>query len=157
VSSQLIYSAPFSAIAVTAQIDIFELVNPSTHASELVALLLAQTTDLGDAAEEILTLDFIRGHTTSGSGGGTITPAALNGLLGAFGGTVERTNTTLATGGTPVTCFTTGWNIRDAGPIEISIPEGRTRFAPSERMVIRTGAAPADSITISGTALFRAL
>jgi hypothetical protein len=157
VSAQLIYSVPWDPVALTAQVDLVELVNPSTHASELTGLFLNNITDFGDGQEEIFSLNFIRGYTTSGSGGGSVTPVALNALLGAFGGTAERTNTTLATGGSPIICLTSGWNVRDAGPVEIPIPEGRVRFAPSERLVIRIDRAPADSITVGGTALFRPL
>lgn len=116
-----------------------------------------QTSDVGDAAEEILRLEIVRGvgTVTSGSGGSTPTAQAREDGDTAFGGTVEANNTTrMATGtGTLETLEQYGWNIRM--PMEkIYTPECRPVISPSNRWTLALPAAPADSITVSGNITF---
>lgn len=68
--------------------------------------------DVGDAAEEMLQLSVIRGYTTSGSGGSANTPTPLDAIDTAAGFAAEINNTTIASNGTPITCWSGGWNIR---------------------------------------------
>lgn len=119
--------------------------------------MIMQTSDVGDAAEEILRLEIVRGvgTVTSGSGGSTPTAQAREDGDTAFGGTVEANNTTrMATGtGTLETLEQYGWNIRM--PMEkIYTPECRPVISPSNRWTLALPAAPADSITVSGNITF---
>lgn len=148
-----IYTAQFTDVAVTAIQDLFELVAPADAIVKLHDIHLSQKTDVGDAAEEILNIQLTSGHTVSGSGGSS--PAAVPMELGdaAFGGTVEANNTTQANTGTIVTHYSWDWNIR--GPFDkIFTPETRPVLSPSRRMCIELPAAPADSITMSGSITF---
>lgn len=107
------------------------------------------TTDLGDAAEEVLGLAWVRGNTTSGSGGNTSVAAVpKNHRDTAAGFTSETANTTAASAGTAVTCYSTGWNVR--APLEVVFtPEQRIRADQGNTLLaLRMLNAPADSITI---------
>ena len=75
-----IYVGHFEDVAVTAAQDLFELLAPSTAALAIHKWTLFQTTDVGDAAEEILELETVRGDgsVTSGSGGSTVTPQPID-------------------------------------------------------------------------------
>lgn len=147
------YSATFTAVAVTAAQDLFEIVAPADAVVVLHSLYLGQSTELGDAAEEQLRVAIKSGQTTSGSGGSTVTPAPLALGDAAFGGTVEANNTTKASTGTIVTHHADSWNVR--GPYQlIFTPETRKVLSPSARMTVELVAAPADSITLEGTVYF---
>lgn len=150
-SRRATYTVSFVDIAVTAAQDFFEFLPATQRPIELVALRIAQTTELGDAAEEQLGVSVIRGHTTSGSGGATVTPQPLDANAAASGVTAERNNTTIASAGTAVTLADLTFNVR-SGLYEIWPPELRPRVANANLLVVRLRAAPADSITMSGTA-----
>lgn len=144
------YSVSFTAVAVTAAQDLFEVVAPADSVVVLHALYLGQTTELADAAEEQLRISIKSGQTTSGSGGSSATPVPLALGDAAFGGTAEVNNTTIAANGTIVTHHNDTWNIR--GPYQLVFtPETRKILSPSARMTVELVAAPADSVTISGT------
>lgn len=150
------YAATFSAVAVTAQQDLFEIVAPSTGIVILQRIVISQTTEVGDAQEESLLLTLRRGATTSGSGGTTVTPAsggAMENSGPAFTGVVEANNTTVATAGTVTPLHIEAWNIRSVFDW-LPIPECRPILSPSQRAVLNLGTTPADSITMSGTLLF---
>jgi hypothetical protein len=150
------YSAQFNNVAVTAAQDFFELVAPSSRPIRIHAIYLSQTSDLGDAAEEILRVLLIRGHTTSGSGGSTPTPVPLRSGFVAAGTTAEANNTTAATAGSPVTCHADAFNIR-GGWVYVPTPEARIEVAGGERFVVNLPSAPADSLTMNGTIVFEEL
>jgi hypothetical protein len=147
-----IYSVQFTGVAVTAQQDFFEINAASTKMTWLLALYLSQSTEVGDAQEEGLSLLIKTGATTSGSGG--TTPTAVPRHLGdaAYAGTVEANNTTKATSGTIVTHHADNWNVRIPYQL-IFTPELWIPIAPSGRLTVELGTTPADSITLSGTAL----
>lgn len=147
-----IYTAQFAAVAVTAATDLFEINVASTKIVKIHEIHLMQTTDLGDAAEEVLAIKMISGYTSSGSGGSAPTAAPHEIGDAAYAGTVEVNNTTQANTGTAVTHYTWGWNIRVPFQM-VFTPETRKAVAPSGRLVI-TNSAPADSITVSGTCVF---
>lgn len=151
-----IYTAVFSNVAVTAQQDLFELVAPADAVVAIHAIEIAQTSEVGDAQEEGLSLLLKSGQTTSGSGG--TTPTAIPRTLGqaAFGGTVEVNNTTKATAGTIVTHYSWAWNVRGEF-VRIFTPECRPTMVPSRRCTLELATTPADSITVSGTIVFEEL
>jgi hypothetical protein len=143
-----VHLAP-TAIAVAA--DLVEL----TPADDIPILIhgfrVYQITDVGDAAEEIIGLALVRGHTVSGSGGSAATPAAKNHRDAAAGFTAEVANTTQANTGTTTTPYSTGWNVR--APLEVVFtPEQRVRVDQGNTtIVLRMLAAPADSLTIGAS------
>ena len=61
-----LYTAQFSAVAVSAAQDLFEIVAPSDAIVKIHNIRLGQTSDVGDAAEEILLIKLNSGATTSG-------------------------------------------------------------------------------------------
>lgn len=145
------YRVPFAAVAVTAQQDFFEIVSASTKATRILGFHLSQSTEVGDAAEEGLSLLCKSGSTVSGSGGSSATPIPVAKGDAAFAGTAEVNNTTKANTGTIVTHLPVNWNVRV--PLDIIFtPEMVIDLPPSERFTIELATTPADSITISGWA-----
>jgi hypothetical protein len=133
--------------------DLFELDAAAEKPIELVGLELYVTSELGDAAEEWLRLKIIRGHTTSGSTPAVSpTPRPLNPTDAAAGFTAECVNTTIASSGTGVDLWAGGFNVR-AGLQLGPLPDG-FGFVTSgaSLLVVRLMAAPADDVTMSGTA-----
>lgn len=145
------FTAVFSAIAVSAAQDLFEIAAPLTHRVAITELRLGQYTDFGDAAAEILSLLIIRNYTTTGSGGAAVTPQPLVPSEAVASSTVARNNTTVATDGTPLILVADAWNI--AQPYRW---DGRIIIPASTRLVVRT-TAPADAITTNGSLFFEEL
>jgi hypothetical protein len=148
-----IYTAPFSAIAVSAAQDLWELLTHTTSRIIIREIRFGQYSDSGDAAAESLGITFRTGDTTSGSGGSTITPVNLsrlsNGLTAVT--VVERNNTTQAqTAG--VVVWAESWNVMT--PF-IYKPDPDERFiVPVSTRFVVTVTAPADALTMSGTIVF---
>ncbi|HZQ35372.1 MAG TPA: hypothetical protein VFD32_05530 [Dehalococcoidia bacterium] len=144
-----LYTINLSPTAITVAADLVEI-QPADDLPILIhGFRVWQTSDFGDAQDEILTLSWVRGNTTSGSGGNTgVTPAPKNHRDAAAGMTVETANTTAASAGTAVTPYSTGWNVR--APLEVVFtPEQRIRADQGNTIIVlRMGAAPADSLTI---------
>src|SRR5580765_5231997 len=94
-----LYSASFSAVALTTATDLFEITWAADRPGEIVGWTIFQTTDLGDAAEEVLDLSVQRG-VTAGTGGTSVTPVDYGGRgESTSDATVNRTVTTAHTGG----------------------------------------------------------
>jgi hypothetical protein len=147
------FGISFAAVAATAPQDFFEYVTASSRPITILGWEIGQSTEAGDAADEQLRLELITGHTTSGSGGSTPTPYALDGSAVAALGTTEANNTTIASGGTTVVRYPAAFNVR-AGHIYWPIPEARIVIPVSTRVVLRLNSTPADSITFSGVIHF---
>ena len=66
-----IYTVQFDNVSVSAAQDLFEITPADDKPVDIVGLFLSQTgvADVGDAAEELLPVQIIRGFTTSGSAG----------------------------------------------------------------------------------------
>lgn len=143
-----IYTTQFNAVAVTASQDLFELVAPATAIIIVHDVHCYQTSEFGDAAEEMLSLLLKSGATVSGSGGSSGTAVARDFGDAAFGGTVEINNTTKANTGTIVTHYAWAWNVRIPFDV-IFTPETRPILSPSRRATLELATAPADSITMS--------
>jgi hypothetical protein len=149
-----IYTVQFSGTAVTAQQDFVEVVAAATKPLVLIAFGLSQSSDVGDAAEEGLSILVRSGQTTSGSGGSTYTPVATDASQSAASFTAEINNTTKATAGTIVTHYTYNWNVRM--PLDIILPEPMQIILPAtRRLTIELATTPADSLTVSGYAVFQ--
>lgn len=146
-----IYTVEFENVSVTAAQDLFELTPAANKAITIVGLELSQSSDVGDAAEEILRYRIIRGHATSGSAGSAPTPAPLdpNGSAASF--TAEANNTTIASAGTPINLHSGTFNIR-SGLFLWLPPECVWKCTNTQTLVVvRLMAAPADALSMSGT------
>lgn len=151
------YSVSFSAVAVSAAQDLFELVAPSNAAAgiRLHSLSLIQTSDVAAADSEVLRVSVKRSSSgsTSGSGGSAPTPTPLNSGDPAATFTAECNNTTQVTGGTTVTLVETGFNVLAGLEWALPIPpDQRPRAVNGERLVVSL-TVPADALTMSGTAI----
>lgn len=138
----------------SAPIDIAEINNASGKVAGLISVYVTQTSEEGDAEDEMVAIEFLRAHSTSGSGGSSFTALPEQGDA-AFSGTCEIGNTTLATGGTPVTHNGEGFNVRGGygfRPHEIEYPQ--FLIASGERAVIRLPDTPTDAMTIRAVVLF---
>lgn len=152
-----IFAAPFSAVAVSAAQDLWELNVHSTTRVRIREIRFGQYSDAGDAAAELLGVTMTRGCTSSGSGGGTITPVNISGHTGGASAvsSVERNNTTQAsTSGT--TLFADAWNVQAPFLWLPSEHDMRFLLEASERFVISI-TAPADALTMNGTLIFEEL
>lgn len=147
------YTVQFSGVAVTAQQDLFEITSSATAVNVIHGIVLAQSTDYGDAQEEGLSILIKSGATTTGSGGTTPTAVPINLNDSAYGGVAKVNNTTKATAGTIVTHHADVWNVRSQF-IWIPTPEIRLILNPSRRLTVELATTPADSITMNGTLYF---
>lgn len=149
------YAVVFEGVAVTATQDFFELTPADDKPVRLLGLMLSQSSDTSDAAEEFLRIKVIRGHATSGSGGSSFTPVPLSPADTAAGATAEINNTTIASTGTAVDVLADTFNIR-SGYAFWWTPETTPVCSEANgvRLVVRLMAAPADSLTMSGTLYF---
>lgn len=152
-----IYSAIFNAVAVTAQQDFFEIAGPADAVTVVHAIELEQSTEVGDAQEEGLSILMKRGvgTVTSGSGGTTPTPQPREDGDPNYGGTTEVNNTTkmVVGSGSIDTLAAWVWNVR-LPFLKLFTPEMRPVISPSNRLTIELATTPADSITINGTIWF---
>jgi len=146
------YCCTLAPTAITVAADLFELTPADDKPVIVHGFRVFQTSDVGDAQDEILGLAWVRGNATSGSGGN----AAANAVPKAAGDstsgfTFESGNTTAASTGTPVTCYQTGWNVR--APLEVVFtPEQRIVCTQGQSLlVLRMLGAPADSLTIGAS------
>ena len=95
-----VYCTHFKAVAVTAVQDFFEITAAAGKPVIIHGWSLSQSTEVADAAEEMLQLTTNRGvGATTGSGGSTHTPQPRSDTNTAAGATVEINNTTVMTAG----------------------------------------------------------
>ena len=148
-----------SAVAspATATFDAIELV-VATGIIRVQRVYLYQTSDLGDAAEEVVRTEWIRGHTTSGSGGQTTVITPLNPFDAAATFTAETINTTIASAGTGLSLAPMGWNVRI--PFDMIYPPGAEIVARAttaqDRIVFRISG-QADALTLNAACLVEQL
>lgn len=150
------YAVTFNAVAVTAASDLFELTPADDKPIEIVGIELGQTTEFGDAADETLGLQIIRGFTASGSGGSSATPTPTSPNAAAAGFTAEVNNTTVANTGTTTTLLSTAFNVR-AGYLNYFPADARPRAGQGNTTIVLRMTAPADSVTMNGTIYVREL
>jgi hypothetical protein len=152
-----IFSVPFVAQSVTAAAqDLFELATGANSRIAICGIDVGQYSDAGDAAAELLGVSIIRGHTTTGDGTAA-TPINFKPWSRSSTVVSKTIGTTLATGGSPVTAFSSSFNIQ-AGflyrPRFDNHFDERIWVAESSRVVVRI-TAPADAVTASGTIWFQ--
>ena len=153
------FTGTFSAVAVTAAQDCFELVAATNARVRIRDIKLAQYTDFGDAAAEILSVNVIRGFTVAGTGGSTVTPSNVHPWSRTSDSTVLANNTTVANTGTGAVLIAdafniaAGWSLRDVMLLNIVDPHDGLWLEAAQRLVVRI-TAPADSLTMNGTIVF---
>lgn len=145
-------------VAVTAAQDLFTIQPAANKPVRIWKIKLGQTSDLADAAEEILDIRLMRVPATITITGGTAnTPRLVAATGAAFGGTATTQNTTLATStGTIEMLETFSPNTR-VGEDTSLIPESLYTFVNGTAMVLRLFTAPTDSLSMSGTMLIEEL
>lgn len=132
--------------------DLFALKAADDKPIRLRGLILSQSSEVGDAAEENLRITIQRfpATVTDGSGGSAVTPQTLDSADAAAGATARCNDTTVATtNGTAVTIEEFAWNER-ASPMERWWPD--ERFAATgrqtEAIIVRCESTAADDLTI---------
>ena len=147
-----IYSAPLDALAFTTATDVFEFTVATDRPVVIYGMTLGQTTDLGDANEEVLRIGLYR-DATAGATGTSLTEAVYTNesAQAAVSLAVVANRGTASTGGELIDIIP--WNIR-IPLFWFPIPELRPKFsaiaAEGPTSTFRLLAAPADSVTISG-------
>lgn len=149
------FSVEFEAVTVTnagGDADLFEFDAAAEKPIELVGLVLAVTsevtTNVGE--DEYLRLRVIRGHTTTGNGT-SATPRPLKATDAAAGFTAKTFGTTIASAGTAVNLHSDAFNVRTG--YQFWWPDGfGVDTSGATLLVVRLMAAPADDVTMSGTA-----
>jgi hypothetical protein len=156
-----IFTATFSAIAVSAAQDVFQLTTHATSRIEICEIFLGQYSDAGDAAAEMLSVQLVRGHTTTGSGGAAVTPVNFEPWSRAAVTTVLRNNTTIAADGTAVILHSEAFNVQGGWlykPFKSGDDNERPKVeaagATNGLFVVRI-TAPADAVTMNGTIKWR--
>ncbi len=150
------YSMSFKDVAIVAAQDFFELDAPTVGVGILHAVYLSQTSDVGDAAEEILTVEINTGATTVGSvggGAGVEVPMTLGDAAATAVGWINFT--TEASAGTIVAKHTDAFNVR-VGWQYIPPPEQRITWS-ANFLAVALITIPADSLTMSGTIIWEEL
>ena len=138
-----------AATAVTVAIDIFEILPADDMPVFIDELKIWQTSDFGDASDEILQIQIIVGYTTSGSAGASATVGRLNPGDAAASFTAECRNTTVAATGTPYIVHADGWQVRSPyiwTPPDVKWTPYGTQAKP---IYVRLPVAPADSLTMN--------
>lgn len=143
-----VFTVPF-AYTGNANVDLLEIVAPTAAKWIILGFDIGQTSDVGDAAEEILALTLKSGQTTSGSGGSTSTPVPTDCVSSVgSGGAAEQANTTKASAGTIITHGTFHWNVRM--PLNVVFTQEQQIILPAARRATLEIPAATDSLTIAG-------
>ncbi len=144
-----VFRVPF-AYTGSANVDLCEITAASSKPCVLLGFDIGQTSDVGDAAEEVLALAVKTGTsgTTSGSGGSSSTPVNTDTSGGSASLTAEQANTTKMTGGTIVQHALHHWNVRMGLQVRYT-QEEQILLSASMRATLEIPAA-ADSLTVAG-------
>lgn len=145
------YTVDLTPTAVTVAADLLEITPADDKPVRILSVNLHQTSDFGDAQDEVLSVFWVRGNTSSGSGGSVPTARPNNPSDVAAGFTCEAFNTTAASAGTAVNGPRHGFNVR-CGPERPYTPDEVFEASQANTLlVLRMSAAPADSLTIGGS------
>lgn len=152
-----LFTVPIDATSITNANGDYELVEldpAADHPIEICGWDLGQITELKEAEEEQLRIAVIRGPTTDGTGGASVTPVSLAGDDTA-GFTADVCRTVIASGGTATVIWAFAFNVRTGhqwGPV----PEGYGFFHHGANLLLlRLQAAVADDLTFHGSVLVR--
>lgn len=142
------FTVPF-AYTGSANVDLLEMVAPTAAKWIILGFDIGQTSDVGDAAEEIIALSIKSGQSTSGSGGSTSTPVPTDCVSSpGSGSSCEQANTTKASTGTILSHATHHWNVR--APLSVVYTQEQQIILPAGRRATLEIPAAIDSLTISG-------
>jgi len=154
-----VYSLIFAAASIanaSGDYDLFEIAPAANVPVALHGIHLGQTSELGDASEEQLTVSVVRGHATGGNGSATTARPMLAGDSAAAAA-CETIATTPASAGTGVTLDVHTFNIR-AGLEVWWPPEVRPVCSAAQTLiVVRLLTTVADDLTMNGTLYFEEL
>lgn len=149
------YTASQDAQAITTATDLLFCTVAADKPVRLWGFDIGNTTDLGDAAEEVLKIGIYTG-VTGGGGGSALTEVAIHELGPTPGAAWVGTGTASTSGTLRKTIY---WNVRQAGPAWIAqLPDACVVCsAANDPIAFRLIAAPADSITLSYEVLWEEL
>lgn len=154
-----IYTARVERVTVSALQDLIEIKAATSCVVIIHDWSVFQISDTGDTAEELLTIETVRGDSAevSGSGGTTVTPQKQGSLQAAASSTVEANNTTRNGAGSPPATSdilgSYGWNVRV--PLEkVYTPETRPVVGPGAYFMVALPQPPADALTLGFTITF---
>jgi hypothetical protein len=144
----VVFSCPFTGIAVTGAGDFFEIIGVADTAVRLLSCRIGQTTEQGDAAAEMSTILIAR-YTGADGAGTLITPQphfsnATTGVTCRGPGTEGVTKTIV---------FADAFNVQ-AGWLYQPIPEEMFIISPTDKLAIYNTKSYTDSITFEGTVTF---
>lgn len=154
-----VYTVSFTGQTIAAasgDYDFFELVPADDKPIELVALKLAQRSEVGDAQAEMIDYVVGRGNTTSGNGTAT-TPRALDPNDAAASFTAETVGSTPASAGTFIPLVYDTFHVA-SGLNELYPEITRVKVSQADTaLYVRLLTALADDAVFSGTAWVREL
>lgn len=139
--------------SLTVAADLFEIIPSSSRMIRILAVLLGQTTELGDAAAEFISVYLCRGNTVAGSGGSSVTPRNVmdGGPAATF--TANKANTTKASGGTEIIGPRMDFDLDSSKEIWFPKDALFTCISASGTLCLRLGEAPDDSTDIFASML----
>lgn len=154
-----LYTVEFDAVAVSAAQDFFELTPADDKPVLIKAIRLFQygTADYGDAQAEGLSIKFIRGFTTSGSGGSAPTPTPIDPNDAAAGFACEVNNTTVANTGTTTTVWADGFNVQAGYQENWPEDDMAPQASQANTSIVCRVTAPNDGLTMNGVLLVKEL
>ena len=142
------YTVSFTEVAVTAVQDLFQL-EAKTSVAIVHGIFISQTTDVGDAEAENLSIVLAR--VTDAVSNVTVETVLNTGDAAANANLNVNQTTQLVTGA--ATVHSEAWNI--ALPfVWMPPPEMRIIIRPDDAFVVDLNTAPGDSLTMSGTLYF---
>lgn len=130
--------------------DLLELIAADDKPIKIISVRLFQTSDFGDAQAEGLSVKWVRGNTSGGSGGTTVTPTPTRATDAAASFTAKSFNSTAASAGSPVVGPRHNFNVQ-LGITEVYSPEECIETSAGNYLVLRFEGSPADSLTVSGS------
>lgn len=150
-----IYTAAFSAVAVSVAQDLFQLLASSTVPFIVRRVVIGQSSDAGDAQAEMLDITLSSSDMTVNGAGGT-TPAlvAHSGGFAAATAVAEANNTTVSTVLTLI--HADAFNVQ-AGFLYLPTPEELVTIQVTEAFIVKIPSAPTDPLTMSGSITFEEL
>lgn len=151
-SSRGVYTVAFDQVSFTAanlDYDFFELTPATNRPIEIVAIELANKSEVGDAQEEMVAYAVVRGNTTTGNGT-TTTPVPVDLATSTASFTAKTAGSTPASAGSPVSIVTSTYNLR-AGLLVIYPDLMRPKTYGVSLLCVRLLTALADDAIFSGT------
>lgn len=153
-----IYTVPFVSGTITnagANADLWTIEPADDKPCRIRGIIFGQTSELADAAEEIVNIDILHmGATFTNSNGTAVTGVHVDvGVAVAAGFTAEINGATVSTtSGTSTTMMSLAWNLRSS-PYELWFPD--RDMAPVVRqgagLVVRLMSTVTDDVTFCGT------